>query len=59
MSKMDLLNGKEPKQLAWELASKLPAFKRDMKDPNFRAFRFLEASRAILRPLQVDVNKYI
>ena len=59
MSKMDLLNGKDPKQLAWELASKLPAFKRDMEDPNFRVFRFLEVSHAMLRPLQVDVNKYI
>lgn len=49
MAKMDLLNGKEPKQF----------FKRDMEDPNFRVFRFLEVSHAMLRPLQVDVNKYI
>jgi hypothetical protein len=59
MAKMDLLNGKEPKQLAWELASKLPAFKRDMEDPKFGTFRFPRYSHAILRPLQVDVNKYI
>ena len=59
MSKMDLLNGKDPKQLAWELATKLPAFKRDMEDPNFRVFRFPRHSHAMLRPLQVDVNKYI
>lgn len=59
MSKMDLLNGKEPKQLAWELASKIPAFKRDMENPNFRVFRLPRYSHAMLRPLQVDVNKYI
>lgn len=59
MANMDLLNSKSPRQVALELVSKIPALKRDMEDPNFRVFRFPRHSHAMLRPLQVDVNKYI